>query len=118
VHQNRKHRVPDVIDTIGRRMERLEDTASIAGDAAQSIENQPAAAAPSSVNRARFGAMTARLAQVAAKASADALAQPACAHDPVPMENILRLLSDVRRVADVIADVATGGLPPRERSGR
>jgi hypothetical protein len=34
------------------------------------------------------------------------------------MENILRLLSDVRRVADVIADVATGGLPPLERSGR
>jgi hypothetical protein len=98
-------------------MERLEDIASIPSDAAQSIETQPAAA-PSSVNRARFGAMTARLAQVAAKASADALAQPACAHDPVPMENVLRLLSDVRRVADVIADVATGGLPPLERSGR
>lgn len=71
MQQSRKHQVPDVIDTIGRRMERLEDIGSIPSDAAQSIETQPAAA-PSSVNRARFGAMTARLAQVAAKASADA----------------------------------------------
>ena len=62
MHQNRKHQVPDVIDTIGRRMERLEDIASIASDAGQSIEGQAAAAPPSSVNRARFGAMSARLA--------------------------------------------------------
>jgi hypothetical protein len=48
------------------------------------------------------------LAQVAAKASADALAQPASAHDPVPIETVLRLLTDVRRIADVMAEFAAG----------
>jgi hypothetical protein len=54
--------------------------------------------------------MSARLAEVAAKASADALAQPAAAHDPVPIEMVLRLLSDVRRIADVMEEFAASDL--------
>ena len=48
------------------------------------------------------------LAQLSAKAAADALIDPACAHEPVSMERILRYLSDVRRIADAIAEIAAG----------
>ena len=61
---------------------------------------------PSSICSARFGALAARLAQLSAKASGDTLTDPACAHEPVSMERIVRYLSDVRRIADAIAEIA------------
>jgi hypothetical protein len=99
-------------------MQRLEDSTGIAGDAAQLIGTPSPTGIPSSISHARFGAMSARLAQVAASASANALAQPASAYDPMQMEIVLRFLSDVRRIADVVAAVAAGDLPLPARSGR
>jgi hypothetical protein len=115
VHAEPKHQVLGVVDTICRRMERSED--AVAAATAGKNEVQSMVASPSSINHARFSAMSARLAQVAAKASADALAQPASAHDPVEMGHVLRLLSDVRRIADAIAEFAAGGCGPIEGAG-
>ena len=79
-------------------------------------EVRPAVGSATSISHARFSAVTARVAQVAARAAADALAEPACAHDPVQEERILRFLAscDVRRIAEVIADVAGGHCPVSE----
>jgi hypothetical protein len=108
VHRNREPQVSDVVETIRRRMERSEDLAEVAGNTAIISETQPVGASPSCINHARFAAMSARLAQVSAKASADCLAQPARAHDPMHTEHVLRFLTDVRRIADAIAAYATG----------
>jgi hypothetical protein len=97
----------DVIDTIAKRMLRYDDLAASTGSASNV---RSIASSPSCINHARFSAMSAHLAEVAAKASADALAQPASAHDPVPIEIVLRLLSDVRCIADVMAEFAAGNL--------
>jgi hypothetical protein len=116
VHAESKHRVAGVVDAIRRRMERSED--AVAAGTAGTNGSLSMVASPSSINRARFSAMSARLAQVAAKASADALAQPASAHDPVEMGYVLRLLSDVRRITDAIAEFAAGGCGPIEGADR
>jgi hypothetical protein len=98
------------MDTIRRRMERAEELVAITAETATLSETRPAAGNATSINHARFSALTARLAQLAAKAAADALTEPACAHDPVQEERVLRFLSDVRRIAEVIADIAAGNL--------
>ena len=105
-HPNRQ--LIDVVDTIRRRMARTEKPAPI------TAETRPGTGNATSINHARFSALTARLAQVAARAAADALAEPACAHDPVQEEHVLRFLTDVRRIAEVIADVAAGHCPVSE----
>jgi hypothetical protein len=117
VHQNREHQVSDVVGTIHRRMRRSEDLAAVADETAGMSETQSAGASPSSISHARFAAMSARLAQAAAKASADSLSLPAHAHDPVQMEQVLRLLTDVRRIADAIAEYATGDCPVSSSGG-
>lgn len=58
--------------------------------------------------------MSAHLAQVAAKASTEALSDVACAHEAMPSELVMRFLEDVRRVADAIYDVAMVGLAVSE----
>jgi hypothetical protein len=108
VHQDREQQASDVVDTIRRRMQRSEDIAAVADETASTSEVQSVGANPSSINHARFTAMSARLAQVSAKASADSLSLPARAHDPVQMEHVLRLLTDVRRITDAISEFATG----------
>lgn len=116
VQQSREQQVSNVVDTIRRRMQRSEDLAAVADETARMGEAQPVGISPSSVSHARFAAMSARLAQVAAKASADSLSLPARAHDPVQMEHVLRLLTDIRRIADAIAEYAAGDCPA-SRSG-
>jgi hypothetical protein len=106
--------VIDMVDTIRRRMARADEVAAITTGTATSSEALPVTDSPSSLNHARFSALTARLAQLAAKAAADSLAEPACAHDPVQDEYILRFLSDVRRITEAIADIAAGHCPVSE----
>jgi hypothetical protein len=118
VHQNREQQVSNVVDTICRRMQRSEDLAAIADETASMSEAQSVGVSPSCVSHARFAAMSARLAQVAAKASADSLSLPAHAHDPAPMEHVLRLLTDVRRITDAIAEFAAGDSPVSRNGGR
>ncbi len=69
---------------------------------------------PSSISHARFSSMSARLAQIAAKVSADSLSEPASAHDAVPMERVARFLGEVWRITDAIFDTASGGLVTSE----
>jgi hypothetical protein len=107
VHQNREQQASDVVDTIRRRMERSDELATIVDETARLSEPQSAAANPSSISCARFAALSSRLAQVAAKASADSLARVACAHDRMHMDDVLRFLTDVRRIADAVAEFAT-----------
>jgi hypothetical protein len=95
-------------------MARTDELAAITAETATSSEVRPVTDSPSSLSHARFSALTARLAQLAAKATADSLAEPACAHDPVREERILRFLSDVRRIAETIADIAAGHCPVSE----
>ncbi len=98
-----------VVDTTGKRMQRTEDWAAGRAETARLRGESPNACGPlSSINHARFGAMAARLAQVAAKASADALRQPERAHDAVPEADVLRFLSDVRRIMNAVAEFAAG----------
>jgi hypothetical protein len=111
VQSSLKHPVPDVVDTIRRRSQCADTSSAVS---AMISGEPPTAADLSSINRARFSALSARLAQLSAKASADSLAQPACAHDPVPMEDVARLLTDLRRIADTIADIAAGHCPINE----
>ena len=111
VEQHPGRQVIDVVDTIRQRMARTEEPAPIP---ATSDEVRPGTGNATSINHARFSALTARLAQVAARAAADSLAEPACAHDPVQDECILRFLADVRRIAEAIADVAAGHCPISE----
>ncbi len=114
-HPGREGRhVIDVVDTIRRRMVRADELAAITAETATSNEVRPATNSPSSLSHARFSALTARLAQVAARAAADALAEPAYAHDPVQEECILRFLGDVRRIAETISDIAAGHCPVSE----
>jgi hypothetical protein len=111
VRQDRKHRASDVVDTIRRRMERSEGLATVVDETARLSDPQSVPTSPSSISHARFSALSSRLAQVSAKASADSLTRPACAHDPIQMETVLRFLTDVRRIADVITAFATGDCP-------
>jgi regulator of protease activity HflC (stomatin/prohibitin superfamily) len=111
VHQDREQLSSDVVDTIRRRMERCEEQAAVVDEAAKLSEAQPVAAYPASINRARFAALSSRLAQVAAKASADSLSRVDRAHDRMPMDDVLRFLTDVRRIADAVAEFATIGCP-------
>jgi hypothetical protein len=90
-------------------MLRSEDIAAVANETASTSDAQSVGANPSSINHARFAAMSARLAQVSAKAAADSLAQPDCAHDRMHMDFVLRFLTDVRRITDAITAYATGG---------
>src|SRR5690349_5440716 len=90
----------DAVETIRRRMARSEE---VAGDT-----DEARAGEPSSISRARCAALSSRLAQLAARAAADCLAVPARAHEAVPMETVLRLLSDVRRITEAIAAIAGG----------
>jgi hypothetical protein len=76
--------------------------------------HQAVAADPSSISHVHFAALSSRLAQVSAKASADSTAAPARAHDPLQMDLVMRFLSDVRQIADTIAGFATGDVPPFE----
>jgi hypothetical protein len=109
VDQYNEHQVSNVVDTIRRRMQRCEELAEAAGETARTSETQSVAADPSCINNVRFAALSSRLAQVSAKAAADSLAQPDCAHDRMHMDFVLRFLTDVRRIADAIAAYATGG---------
>jgi hypothetical protein len=68
--------------------------------------------APSCINHARFAAMSAHLAQVAAKASTNSLQQLASAYDRMEMDHVLRFLDDVRRIADAILEVAAESHSP------
>jgi hypothetical protein len=102
------------LDTIRRRIARTEGPAVITAEPATLSDVRSATDSPSSLSHARFSALTARLAQIAARAAADSLAEPACAHDPVLEERILRFLSDVRRIAEAIADIAAGHCPVSE----
>jgi hypothetical protein len=108
VHQHGKHQVSDVVDTIAKRMQRSEDFIAGATRTATMSEAQSVAVNPSSINHARFAAMSARLAQVAARASADMIAEPALAYEPVEMDYLLRFLTDVRRITDAMAQFAMG----------
>jgi hypothetical protein len=112
--QHPGRQVIDVVDTLRRRMARTEEPVAITAETATSGVVRPGTGNATSINHARFSALTARLAQVAARAAADSLAEPACAHDPVQQECILRLLTDVRRIVEVIADVAAGHCPVSE----
>jgi hypothetical protein len=108
VHQDREQQTSNVVDTIRRRMERCEELAAVVDETARLSEPQSVGANPSSISHARFAALSSRLAQVAAKVSADSLTRPACAHDPMQIEIVLRFLTDVRRIADAVAEFATG----------
>jgi hypothetical protein len=117
VHQNRERQASGVVDTIRRRLQRAEEWAEVAIETPSVSASQSAAADPSSISHARFAALSSRLAQVSAKASADSLGQPACAHDPVHTEIVLRFLTDVRRISDAVAALAIGDCPV-EGAGR
>ena len=114
VEQHSGRQIIDVVDTIRRRMARSEEPVPITAETATSGKVRSGTGNATSINHARFSALTARLAQVAARAAADSLAEPACAHDPVQEERILRFLSDVRRIAEAIADIAAGHCPISE----
>jgi hypothetical protein len=107
VHQDSEQLNSEVVDTIRRRMERCEEL--VVDGTARLSEPQSVGANPSSISHARFAALSSRLAQVSAKVSADSLTQPARAHEPMQMEIVLRFLTDVRRIADAVAEFATGG---------
>jgi hypothetical protein len=109
VHRDSKQLNSEVVDTIRRRMERCEELGAVVDETARLSEPQSVGANPSSISHARFAALSSRLAQVSAKVSADSLTQPARAHDPMQMEIVLRFLTDVRRIADAVAEFATGG---------
>jgi len=111
VHQDREQQASDVVDTIRRRIQRAEEFAIVAIETAGMSELQAGTATPSSISHARFAALSSRLAQVSAKASADSLAQPACAHDAMHTEIVLRFLTDVRRISDAVAAFAAGDCP-------
>jgi hypothetical protein len=117
VHQNREYQISNVVETIRWQMQRSEGLAAVADETASTSEARSFGASPSCVSHARFAAMSARLAQVAAKASADSLSLPAHAHDPVQMEQVLRLLTDVLRIVDAIAEYATGDRPVSRSGG-
>lgn len=106
-----------VVDTIRRRMDRGEQMT----DAMTGMPNlqyaQSVVDSPSSISHARFAALSSRLAQVAAKASADAMAAPARAHAPMPADAVLRFLSDLRRMADAIAAISAGDVHQLGGSG-
>ena len=95
VEQHPGRQVIDVVDTIRRRMARTEEPVPIPAETATSGKVRPGTGNATSINHARFSALTARLAQVAARAAADALAEPACAHDPAQEEHVLRFLRSV-----------------------
>jgi GAF domain-containing protein len=111
VHQDPEQLASDVVDTIRRRMERCEELATVVDEAARLSEAQSVAVYPASINRAHFSALSSRLAQVAAKASADSLSRVDCAHDRMHMDDVLRFLTDVRRIADSVAEFATIDCP-------
>jgi hypothetical protein len=111
VHQDREQQASDVVDTIRRRMQRSQELATVVDEATKLSEAQSVAAYPASINRARFAALSSRLAQVAAKASADSLARVACAHDRMHMDDVVRFLTDVRRISDAVAAFAAGDWP-------
>lgn len=95
--------VLDVVDTIQRRMHRSEQLPMVPADTALPLVEDP-----SCISRSHFACLSSRLAQVAAKASADAIAAPASAHDPMPSATVLRLLTDLWRMADAIAAISAG----------
>jgi hypothetical protein len=111
MQQDRGHQVSDVVDTIRRRLQRAEEFAVVATETTEMSKLQAGTTSPSSISRARFAALSSRLAQVSARASADSLAQPACAHDPMHTEIVLRFLTDVRRISDAVAAFAVGDCP-------
>jgi hypothetical protein len=111
VEQDRDQLNSGVVDTIRRRMERCEELAADVGEVTKLSEAESVAAYPATINRARFAALSSRLAQVAAKASADSLSRVECAHDRMHMDDVLRFLTDVRRIADAVAEFATGDCP-------
>jgi hypothetical protein len=108
VHKETEHLVLDVVDTIRRRMERYNEIPADPSEVRAANEVPLPTGSPSSINHARFASLSARLARVAAKASADSLPSPACSHDAVQADVVLRFLTDVRRIADAIAEFASG----------
>jgi hypothetical protein len=113
-----KHKPSDVVETIRRRMVRSEELAGTTVETATVTEDHLEVTNPSSISHVHFAALSSRLAQVSAKASADAMSVPACAHDPMSMEFIARYLTDLRRLADAITELATGGFSPLEGNDR
>jgi hypothetical protein len=117
IYQNRKStavepdRNPDVlkvVETIRQRASRSEQSAQPAGGDVPQGATQALVEDPTSISHLRFAALSSRLAQVAARASADAIAAPARAHDPMPSDTVLRLLTDIRRMAEAIAAISAG----------
>jgi hypothetical protein len=108
VQPNRNRGVLEVVDTIRQRMHRSEQSPRVPAGVAPAGATHPLVEDPSCISHAHFAALSSRLAQVAAKASADAIAAPASAHDPMPSDTVLRLLTDLRRMADAIAAVSAG----------
>ena len=108
VEPDRNLDVLKVVETIRQRASRSEQSAQPAGGDVPQGATQALAEDPTSISHLHFAALSSRLAQVAAKASADAIAAPACAHDPMPSDTVLRLLSDIRRMADAIAAISAG----------
>ncbi len=64
-----------VVDTIRRRMDRSESLADPANNMPD-LDSAPPTDISTSISHAHFAALSSRLAQVAAKASADAMAMP------------------------------------------
>jgi hypothetical protein len=110
VHPDRGLQALTVVETIERRMNRVERIAEPEAGTPDPHPAQSMTEPPSSISHAHFAALSSRLAQVAAKASADAVSPPACAYDPMPADVVLRLLTDVRRMADAIAALSAGGV--------
>ena len=106
-----------VVDTIRRRMDRAEQVIDAMTGTPSPQSSRSMIDSPSSISHARFAALSSRLAQVAAKASADAMAVPASAHTPMPADAVLRFLSDLRRMADAIAAISTGDVHQPGGSG-
>jgi len=108
MNPNRGHQTFKVVDTIRRRMNRDVRGAEPVAGTPDLRSGQTTTDAPSSISHAHFAALSSRLAQVAAKASADAMAVPVSAHEPMPEDAVLRFLSDLRRMADAIAAISAG----------
>ena len=77
MHRDRGHQALKVVETIERRMDRGEQRPEAAVDPSRA---QSMTETPTSINHVHFAALSSRLAQVAAKASADAMSAPACAY--------------------------------------
>jgi hypothetical protein len=86
------HPNPDVevFNTIRGRLHRSEQPASFDAGAIPRGAAQLLAEHPSSISHAHFAALLSRLSQVAAKASADAMAVPVCAHDGYELRIVKR----------------------------